>query len=140
MHPSPAEYRGPLRAAILVLDDDPLVTRMVTRLLAPSYAITSYNDPHDALSMICRGVSYDVILCDARMPQLSGLQFFEAVRRERPELVRCFIFMKGADSTAPGFEYLQHVERTRRLSKPFKIESLRAAITQVLASAGPAAS
>ncbi len=67
----PTETKTTLRA--LVVDDDETVTDHVTQVLhRMDFAVEQSFDGLDALRR-CQSARYDIVLCDVRMPRLSGL-------------------------------------------------------------------
>ncbi len=61
------------RLRALVVDDDETVTDHVTQLLhRMDFTVEQSFDGLDALRR-CQSARYDVVLCDVRMPRLSGL-------------------------------------------------------------------
>jgi CheY-like chemotaxis protein len=47
------------------------------------------------LERLRRGERFDAILTDMMMPEMSGIQFYEQLQRELPELSRRIMFMSG---------------------------------------------
>jgi CheY-like chemotaxis protein len=107
---------------ILVIDDDPVVTRMLSRVLAGHNVVVSHSGL-DALERL-RQASFALILCDLTMPGMSGMVFYDAVREISSELARRIVFMTGGAFTAESHEFLtRHPDSF--LEKPFDIQTLR---------------
>ena len=115
---------------ILLVDDDPVVRAVASRLLRRSeYSVLEASGGMEALQILRQqeqGV--DLMLTDILMPDLSGWELSELVRAEFPA-VR-ILYMSGfAD---------EEVVRTRSLSesnflpKPFGFESLTRAVQNLL--------
>ena len=63
--------------SILVIDDEPAVLNALTLLLkAIGYDAHGINDPKEAVEFIAsqEANSVELVLCDLRMPDLSGLE------------------------------------------------------------------
>ena len=73
---------------VLYVDDDPVMVLMVESLLQRwGYRVTSITDPLDALARLRSGSeSFDVVVTDFNMPELSGLDLAREVGRLRPRL------------------------------------------------------
>jgi CheY-like chemotaxis protein len=75
--------------------------------------------------------NYDLIISDVKMPELSGAEFFAAIKRKGAAMERKIIFVTG-DLMNP--ETLQFVESTGRpwIGKPFDIDSITRTISECL--------
>ncbi|MGL4610073.1 MAG: response regulator [Trueperaceae bacterium] len=71
-----------LNATILIVDDEPAMTLLLTRILqkAGYQNITSVNHPKDALELL-ETFQPDLLCTDKQMPTMTGLQLIEAVRK-----------------------------------------------------------
>src|SRR5882724_2116733 len=79
----PVPQRQPI---VLVVDDEPLVRGVVRRALEPEMSVIEAPDGEDALALLDRGVSVDLIVTDFKMPSIGGLQVITVLTRYRPEL------------------------------------------------------
>ncbi len=83
------------RGKVLVIDDEPAVVRSVERLLGDSHEVTGVQSARVALDRFDGGESYDLILCDLRMPDMSGIELARHLdERHRPLRPR-LVFMTG---------------------------------------------
>lgn len=81
------------KGSLLIVDDETLVIRSLIRVLGEErYAILSTSDPEEALATL-RGTAVDVIICDQRMPEMTGLELLMKAREISPGTVR--ILMSG---------------------------------------------
>ncbi len=66
--------------AVLHVDDDPLLTRLVAeRLGGHGYRVTSLNDPRQALKELMRN-QWRVVLLDIDMPETNGLDLIREIK------------------------------------------------------------
>lgn len=112
---------------ILVIDDDPVVTRMLSRVLS-SHRVVVAHSGEDALERLSTQ-SFALILCDLSMPGMSGMAFYDSVRAISPELARRVVFMTGGAFTAESHDFLVRHENSW-LEKPFDIGALRKLIAR----------
>jgi len=80
------------------------------------------------------GKRYDVILCDLKMPGMSGEQVFERLRTRPDGSPQPFVFMTGDLADAETLEFLQG-HRARSITKPFKVSDLASALEECLKEA-----
>jgi PAS domain S-box-containing protein len=128
--PAPADTpasSGSRRARVLVVDDDPLVGRMVERLLR-DHDVVSCTQPASALDRAI-GEEFDVILCDVMMPNMSAMEFHERLARERPRLADGIIFITGGAFTPAARAFIEMTSNTR-LEKPIDTDLLRAEVAR----------
>lgn len=66
---------------IAVIDDEPIVCREVKRGLSKEqYLVETFPDGETALSRL-QQTDFDLILCDLRLPGISGIELLQSVRR-----------------------------------------------------------
>jgi signal transduction histidine kinase len=119
------------RPAVLVIDDEPMMCDLTTALLSDDYEVASFTDARAALASILGG-SFDVILCDLMMPGLSGMDLYERIGQERPELAQRVVFMTGGAFTERARAFLAKTRRPQ-VRKPFRREELTDVIESQLA-------
>lgn len=84
-----------LRGRVLIVDDEPIVTRALGRVLL-MHDVAACSSGSAALARLLAGDDFDVILCDISMPDMTGDALFDAIVRERPALASRFVFMTGS--------------------------------------------
>lgn len=111
------------RARILVVDDEPMVGRLIARGLSHAHDVVAMTDARAALGAIEAGDAFDVVLCDLMMPDLSGMELHALMSRVAPALATRTIFISGGAFTAEARAFL---ERTRNptIDKPIEMRSL----------------
>lgn len=112
------------RPRVLIIDDDALVATALRRLLVGSGEIVVAGDGHEGLQRLRSGRRFDVVLCDLMMPEISGMDVFETIEHEDPELASRFVFMTGGAFTDRARSFLERVPN-RRLEKPFDSAQVR---------------
>jgi len=111
----PPEPDNEPRVRVLVVDDEPLVLKALTRQLR-EYDVTPCNSGTKALELL-RQQSYDIVLCDLMMPDLTGMDLFEEVEQFDAGLAGRIVFMTGGAFTDRATEFLASVENPR-IEKP----------------------
>jgi CheY-like chemotaxis protein len=77
---------------ILIVDDDPEITKTFTMVLEDSglYEVDSYNDPLIALQNFETNF-YDLLLLDIRMPNMNGFELYDKIEKIDNKVKVCFI-------------------------------------------------
>jgi CheY-like chemotaxis protein len=133
----PAPVPAPGRARILVVDDEPYVTRALQRSLSPEHEVATVNGARAALKLLEQGHRYDLILCDVMMPGMTGMDLYAELNRSAPDQAQRVVFMTGGAFTPRALSFLQEVSNPK-LSKPLDLRQLRALVGRSAQS--PAAS
>ncbi len=88
-------WAGGTHLRILVVDDDPLASKMVHFLLTEQgYSVELAENARGALAMIQRQLP-DLILLDVNMPHLSGFEFCRTLRDTGYDVPVIFVTAKG---------------------------------------------
>ena len=120
----------------LVVDDEESNAALVRRVLAGAgYDVESTTLSRRALVMIER-TAYDAVICDVKMPELSGQELYGRVCQIRPEMARRFVFITG---DIDGEDTRQFLDETRcsYFMKPFNLERLTAAVDMLTGARTP---
>jgi two-component system, cell cycle sensor histidine kinase and response regulator CckA len=115
---------------ILMVDDEPMLLRSVRRLL-PEYELVCVESAKKALALLDAGKPFDLIVSDVMMPEMSGIDFYEALCARYPEEARRVVFVTGGALGQHVGSFLGSVPNMR-LEKPFAAADLRRVIEQAL--------
>src|SRR6185503_15055069 len=78
--------RPDVPARILVVDDEDTIRLVLAKYLRTRGFEVSTAESGDAALEALAGVRFDLMLCDVRMPGLSGVEILPAVLESNPEL------------------------------------------------------
>jgi len=123
------------RARLLVVDDEPLVARGMTRLLEGECSAESTSSAREALERLSKGERFDLLLCDVMMPEMSGEAFFHQLAQVAPDQRERVVFITGGAFTTEARAFLESLPPGRCLFKPLDAEGLRALVREQLAGA-----
>lgn len=114
--------------ALLVVDDEPNITRALTRLLRrDGYRVLTSNDPHEAFDLLAMN-DVHVIISDQRMPQMTGTELLSQVKELYPDVVR--IVLSGYTDLTTVAEAVNKGWVYRFLTKPWEDDELRAHVRE----------
>lgn len=121
------------RHRVLLIDDEPLVTRAMSRTLSTRCDVTTADSGSKALTLIgeteAAQQTFDVILCDIMMPEMTGIEFAEVLESRHPDMRRRTIFLTGGAVTAAAVDFLER-DDVRHLTKPVTVDTLVKAIAE----------
>jgi PAS domain S-box-containing protein len=118
---------------ILYVDDEPPLARLGKRILERlGYRVEAHVRPREAIDSLCADPgSFDLVVTDQIMPELTGLDLAGLVRKVRPDipiiLTTGYAAMLQSDPT-------QEIGVDRLILKPITIDSLATVIHAVLAA------
>jgi two-component system NtrC family sensor kinase len=122
----------PSGARVLVVEDEPALAAAVGEGLADAgFAVDRAGDGEEALALV-RASTYDLVVCDLKMPRLDGTQFYRAIAATMPSLARRVIFVTG-DVVGTDAERFLEESGCRWLAKPFRLADLLRTARELLA-------
>jgi signal transduction histidine kinase/CheY-like chemotaxis protein len=127
------EKQAPLGKRILIVDDEVEMVDMLFNLLKnDGYRVDTARHGKLALEKI-QIRDYEVIICDVKMPIMNGIQFYEILKERKPGLAERIIFISGDIINKETIRFLKTCG-CMYLGKPFKIESLRKCVSNLIRS------
>jgi CheY-like chemotaxis protein len=115
---------------ILVVEDEETINNMIKDILEEErYQVDSASNGEEALAKIEIN-SYDLIICDIRMPYMDGKLFYNEAIIKKNSLADRFIFITG-DPSSQTIDFINQTGN-RFLEKPFRIEEFRNVFYAVL--------
>jgi CheY-like chemotaxis protein len=114
---------------ILVVDDEPLVGRLVERALNRTHQVTVLFGAREALARLTAGERFDLVLCDLMMPELTGMDLYAEVLAFAADQAERMVFLTGGAYTPRAQAFL---EQRPYLEKPFDLGALEALVDERL--------
>jgi|GEM_PF-878454 len=118
-------------ANVLIVDDEPGVTTALKRALR-EHKVLAVHSGRQAIDALRDDPTVDLVLCDLMMPDMTGMDVYEAVRTEFPGLEEHIVFMTGGAFTSKARDFLESVDNVR-LEKPFDMSKVRDMVKTFLA-------
>ncbi len=123
---APSPPRPAVRPRVLAIDDDEGILTTLTRVLRNDCDLVTVASARDAFGRI-QAETFDVILCDLMMPQMTGMELHTVLKAAAPAEADKMIFLTGGTFTPQAQTFLDTVPNLR-LEKPFDVKHLRAII------------
>ena len=126
----------PRSASLLIIDDEEPIRRALRRYFERrGWVVDEATDGADAVLKLERpdaAAVFDVVLCDLKMPGISGQELYNRLRKDRQALAKKFIFATG-DAGAPDVvDFLRETD-VPVLEKPFELRALEEVAIRVRA-------
>ena len=122
------EKETSMATSLLIIDDEPKMSGVLARMLSrDGYSVQWTDNPHKAVTLLSEG-TFDIILCDLRMPGLSGIDVLEHAKKHSPDVD--FVMMTAYATPQTAVESMKK-GAIDYLIKPFSIDELRALIRRI---------
>ncbi len=127
--PSMEAVRG---AAVLLVEDERALAAAVSDALTDAgLTVDHASDGEEALARI-REKTYDVIVCDLKMPRVDGMTLYRAIAAATPALARRVIFVTGDVAGSDAERFLED-SGCRWLAQPVRRGAVLRAVRDALA-------
>jgi PAS domain S-box-containing protein len=122
---------------LIVEDEQSLATGLARLLRRDGHTVDTAANGRLALARLDER-TYDLILCDVRMPELDGPSLYRLLERQQPHLCQRCIFLTGDTLESATQDFLEQ-SGAPCLMKPFSIAEARRAIRRAMRPGHPAA-
>ena len=109
------------RLAVLIVEDDPDILEVTGRMLKKHYQVSTATTGREGLDKYKQG-SYDIVLLDIQLPEISGGEVLRAIMSVNPHQAVVIMTAHGGTDMA---EQLLTEGAVDFITKPFKAEQLR---------------
>lgn len=116
---------------ILVIEDEQTVAQLIADVLGEEgHRVEAVLDSKEGLRRISRE-SYDLVICDLRMPGLDGAGLYESLERAKSPMRKRVLFVTGDTLGQRTLEFLVP-RKLPYLAKPFLVEELKLSVHELL--------
>ncbi|MBI5171052.1 MAG: response regulator [Candidatus Eisenbacteria bacterium] len=105
LEPPARSAPGGERPKVLIVDDEPLVLRLLGKALEREWRVAFAKDGAEAL-LLAQREKFDVVLCDLMMPGISGMALADELAHRDPSLRERMVFMSGGAVTPASEQFL----------------------------------
>ncbi|MBL7075574.1 diguanylate cyclase [candidate division KSB1 bacterium] len=115
---------------LLFVDDDPQTLKMLKQLFSEQgYGVFMANSGPEALGKMAEA-EVDLVLSDNRMPEMTGVELFEKIKKQYPDAVR-ILYTAYADMESAAAA-INRGDVYKYVPKPFDIDQLRVIVRRAL--------
>jgi DNA-binding NtrC family response regulator len=121
-----SEHNAPVARRVLLIDDELPIRRALSRYLTRrGWSVDTAGDATEALEFVRPAPlnGYDAIITDLAMPGLTGAEFHDLLREERPDLFPRLVIATGDSTSAEAME-LRSRSTCMFMEKPFELAAL----------------
>src|SRR5688572_685499 len=130
--PQQADFAALAGSTVLVVEDEPALAAAVCEALTDAgFVVDRAGDGEEALRRVA-AKSYDLIVCDLKMPKIDGMRFYHRLATTHPDVARRVIFVTGDVAGTEAERFLQD-SGCRWLAKPFRLGDLLRTAREILA-------
>lgn len=97
------------RLRILLVEDDALVAKALSRLLIKAADVVHVEDVGSAVDALSLDAAYHLILCDLRLGSAWGTDLYMILRERNPACLKRIAFMSGLGDEPAELEAFRHV-------------------------------
>ncbi len=118
-----------MNCKILIIDDEAKMGLILRRVLvSEGYIVDCVDKPFEGISLLEKN-HYDIILCDLKMPDMSGLEVLEKSKKIQPGID--FIMMTAYSTVQTAVEAMKK-GAFDYLIKPFSMDELKILIKRII--------
>jgi two-component system NtrC family sensor kinase len=130
--PPRADFEALAGSTVLIVEDEPALAAAVSEALTDAgFIVDRAGDGEEALGRLA-ATSYDLIVCDLKMPKIDGIRFYQKLSTLHPDVARRVIFVTGDVAGTEAERFLQD-SGCRWLAKPFRLGDLLRTAREILA-------
>jgi DNA-binding NarL/FixJ family response regulator len=118
------------RARVLIVEDERLLGEAMTEFLGDDHDVELVTTVAAAIRRLRDDASFEVVLCDAQLPDGNAAQIFDDYCGAWPQRANRFVFVTGGSDGGPVRDLLAS-GRHRVVRKPFDLDAVSALITTV---------
>lgn len=118
--PAPVVPKG--TRALVVEDEAALGTAVADALSDDGFVVDRASNGQDAVALIAER-SYDLVICDLKMPKLDGPSLYRRLAETHPALSKRMVFVTGDVAGTEAERFLEE-SGCRWLAKPFRLRDL----------------
>ncbi len=115
---------------VLIVDDDLSIARALQRVLSDEFEVVALSSPVEAVHLVLAGRRFSAIVCDIRMPELTGMDLHAEIARLSPRQAARMLFTTGGGLPA---KLQAFADEQGAMNKPMNLVELRKRVGEIAA-------
>ncbi|WP_442994204.1 GAF domain-containing protein [Scytonema sp. PRP1] len=124
------KFQANSQPKILVVDDELDNLELLYRTFSDDYKVLKASSGSVALDLLAQEKDVSVIICDQRMPMMSGTEFLSLTATQYPDIIR--IILTGYTDVEDLVEAINSGKVFKYVTKPWETEELKAVVRQAM--------
>jgi DNA-binding response OmpR family regulator len=120
-----------VKKRVLIVDDKETIAKIIKVYIADLFDCVYFDDPIKAISWLQEGDLPDLIISDINMPNMTGVEFLDYVKKNDMFNKIPFVILSGEDSTSQKIALLER-GASDYISKPFNPMELKIRLKKLI--------
>lgn len=120
-----------VKKKVLIVDDKATIAKIIQVYIAETFDCVFYEDPIQAIAWLQQGNLPDLIISDINMPNMSGIEFLDYIKKNELFKSIPFVILSSEDSTSQKIALLEK-GADDYISKPFNPMELKARLKKII--------
>lgn len=120
-----------VKKKVLIVDDKPTIAKVIQVYIAETFDCVFFEDPIQAIAWLNKGNFPDLIISDINMPNMSGVDFLDYVKKNDLFKSIPFVILSSEDSTSQKIALLEK-GADDYISKPFNPMELKVRLKKIV--------
>ncbi len=116
---------------VLIVDDKPTIAKVIQVYISEVFECVYYEDPIKAIAWLQEGNMPDLIISDLNMPNMSGIEFLDFIKKNDLFKSVPFVILSSEDSTSQKIDLLEK-GADDYISKPFNPMELKVRLKKIV--------
>lgn len=120
-----------MKKKVLIVDDKQTIAKIIQVYISDMFDCIYFDDPIKSIAWLQEGNMPDLIVSDINMPNMSGVEFLEYIKKNDLYKSIPFVILSGEDSTSQKIELLEK-GADDYISKPFNPMELKVRLKKIV--------
>lgn len=120
-----------MKKKVLIVDDKSTIAKVIQVYIAEIFDCVFFEDPIQAIAWLNNGNLPDLIISDINMPNMSGVEFLDYIKKNDLFKSIPFVILSSEDSTSQKIALLEK-GADDYISKPFNPMELKARLKKII--------